>query len=113
MIVNSHQIISNNEPGLVKSSVSHATLNSDSNSTIRNTASPSDLVVDQINFLIGNIGPQKVNTPNDPAAGALENFTASPYKKYELPAQSLVVSPVVGNGGAEMFTVREPMNTSG
>lgn len=110
MAVNPHQIISNNERGLVKSG--YATPNSDPNSTTGITASPSDLVVDQINFLIGNIGPQKVNILDGPTAGTLENFTANPYRKYEDFAQYSAVSPVSGNGGAEMYTVGEPMSVS-
>lgn len=107
MIANPHQIISSNQPGLVKSGVSHATPNSDHNSTIGIAASPSDPVVDQINFLIGNIGPQNVNTPDDPA---LENLTANPYKKYEDFVRSPDVSPAIGKDGVEIFTVGEPMS---
>lgn len=93
-------------PKLVKPGTNLAVLNSDPGSVAMGPAA-GDLVVDQIDLLIGNISSQEAQAPDNP--GALGDFTANPRHEYqnfcESPTTYSSTTPVIRHGGTESFTV--------
>lgn len=89
-----------------KSVESGAALNRNPSSIAVN---PDDIVIDQINILIGGIGPQ---TPDDP--NALGNFMANEYQGFSQSptTYSSTTSLVVEHGITGIFTVGALMDIS-
>lgn len=90
----------------MKSGTNLAALNGDPGSMAMGPAA-GDLVIDQIDLLIGNISSQKVQAPNNP--GAFGDFTTNSYHEYqsfcESPTTYSSTTPIIGHGGTESFAV--------
>lgn len=97
----------------MKSGTNLAALNSDPNSMALGPAA-GDPVIDQIDFLIGNISSQKVQVLDNP--GALGDLTANPYHEHqsfcESPTTYSSTTPVIEHGGTGSFTVGALMEIS-